>query len=193
MKFLSFEILYIFFIFQILNFKFFFENFDPLAIVYRPPYPWYIDPSTHGILTPLSMVYWPPYPWYTDSLTHGISTPLPMVFWPPYPWYIDTPTHGILNPLPMVYRPPYQWYFGPLPIEYRPLYTWYFDPPAYLLIRNGGSKYHTGGGGGSVFNKGVQYTMDVNWPWVQFTMGFKIPYDTGITVNGLPSPLFKSV
>ena len=34
--------------------------------------------------------------------------------------------------------------------------------------------------GGSVFNKGVQYTMDVNRPWVQYTMGFKIPYDTGI-------------
>ena len=33
--------------------------------------------------------------------------------------------------------------------------------------------------GGSVFNKGVQYTMDVNRPRVQFTMGFKIPYDTG--------------
>jgi hypothetical protein len=33
--------------------------------------------------------------------------------------------------------------------------------------------------GHSVFNKGVQYTMDDNWPWGQFTMGFKIPYDTG--------------
>jgi hypothetical protein len=32
--------------------------------------------------------------------------------------------------------------------------------------------------GGSVFNKGFQYTMDVNRPRVQFTMGFKIPYDT---------------
>jgi hypothetical protein len=32
--------------------------------------------------------------------------------------------------------------------------------------------------GGSVFNKGVQYTMDVNRPRVQFTMGFKIPYDS---------------
>ena len=36
--------------------------------------------------------------------------------------------------------------------------------------------------GGSVFNKGVQYTMDVNRPRVQFTMGFKIPYDTGFRV-----------
>ena len=33
--------------------------------------------------------------------------------------------------------------------------------------------------GGSIFNKGVKYTMDVNRPRVQFTMGFKILYDTG--------------
>ena len=115
------------------------------------PYPWYIDPPTHGILTPLSMVYRP--------LTHGISTPLSMVFWPPYPWNIDPPTHGISNP-----------------------YTWVFDLSAYLLIRNGGKKKHGGSiyhTGGSVFNKGVQYTMNKNWPRSQFTMGFKIPYDTG--------------
>ena len=148
MKFLSFEILYIFFNFQILkllNFNFFLENIDPLPMVYQPPYPWNIDP---------------PYLWYFD--------PLPMVFWPPFPWYIDPPTHGILTPLPMVYRPPY---------------TWYFDLPAYLLIRNGGVQNTMGVQftiqGGSVFNKGVQYTMDVNRPRVQFTMGFKIPYDTG--------------
>jgi hypothetical protein len=41
--------------------------------------------------------------------------------------------------------------------------------------------------GGSVFNKGVQYTMDVNRPRVQFTMGFKIPYDTGIVFRYLVS------
>ena len=46
-------------------------------------------------------------------------------------------------------------------------------------------------GGGSVFNKGVQYTMDVNRPRVQFTMGFKIPYDMTpvpvhrVTKNGI--------
>ena len=61
---------------------------------------------------------------------------------------------------------------------YRPPYPWYFDLPAYLLIRNGGSKYHGGSiyhtaGGGAVFNKGVQYTMDENWPRGQFTMGSK--------------------
>ena len=96
-----------------------------------------------------------------------LSVRLP-VYQPPYPWYIDPLTHGILTALPM---------------EYQPTYTWYFDLPAYLLIRNGGSKYYGGSiyhtGGGSVFNKGVQYTMDENWPRGQFTMGFKIPYDTG--------------
>jgi hypothetical protein len=33
--------------------NFFLENFDPLPMVYRPPYPWYIDPPTNGISTPL--------------------------------------------------------------------------------------------------------------------------------------------
>ena len=116
MKFLSFEILYIFFNFQIwklLNFKLLLENFDPLPMVYRPPYPWNIDPPTHGISTPLPMVFWPPYPWYFDPPIHGILTPLLMVYWPPYPWYIDPPTHGILTPLPMEYRTPYPWYFDP--------------------------------------------------------------------------------
>ena len=186
MKFLSFEILYIFFNFQILkllNFNFFLENFDPLPMVYRPLYPWNIDPPTHGISTPLPMVFWPP--------THGILTPLSMVYWPPYPWDIKPSTHGILTPLSMVYRPPYPWYIEslthnistppihgiltPLPIEYcPPPTTWYFDLPAYLLIRNGGVQNTMGVQftiqGGSVFNKGVQYTMDVNRPWVQNTI-----------------------
>ena len=39
--------------------------------------------------------------------------------------------------------------------------------------------------GGSVFNKGVQYTTDVNRPRVQFTMGFKIPYDNGTVYKNL--------
>ena len=58
-------------------------------MVYRPPYPWYIDPLNHGISTP--------YPWYIDPPIHGI--------WTPYPWYFD--------PLPMEYRPPYLWYIKP--------------------------------------------------------------------------------
>ena len=128
--------------------------------------------NTHGILNPLPMVY-------------------PMVFWPPYPWYIDPPTHGILNPLPMVYRPPYPWYFVPPTHRISTPYTWYFDLPAYLLIRNWGGQNTMGVQftiqGGSVFNKGVQYTMDVNRPRVQFTMGFKIPYDTGFFCEIFPS------
>jgi hypothetical protein len=94
---------------------------------------------------PLSMVFWPPYPWYIDPPTHGILTP--------YPWNIDPPTHDILTSLPI---------------------SW---------LEMGGQ--NTMGvqftiQGGSVFNKGVQYTMDKNWPRGQFTMGFKIPYDTGL-------------
>ena len=209
MKFLSFEILYIFFNFQIfkflklLNFNFFCGKFwpptDGISPPYPsnidPPYPWYIDPPTHGILTPLSMVYWPPYPWYIDPLTHGISTPLPMVFWPPYPWYIDPPTHGILNPLPMVYPmvywtpypryidPPIHGILPPLPIEYRPPTHDILTSLHIFWLEMGGFKIPWGFNlpyrGGSVFNKGVQYTMDVNRPQVQFTMGFKITYDTG--------------
>jgi hypothetical protein len=79
------------------------------------------------------------------------------------------------------------WLPPPQYMVFWPSYTWYFDLLAYLLIRNGGggvSKYHGGSiyhtGRGAVFNKGVQYMMDENWHWGQFTMGFKIPYDTGI-------------
>ena len=72
---------------KLLNFEFILENFDPLPMVYRPPYPWNIDPPTHGISTPLPMVFWPP--------THGILTPLSMVYWPHYPCYIDPLTHDI--------------------------------------------------------------------------------------------------
>jgi hypothetical protein len=60
-----------------------------LPMVFWPPYPWYIDPPTHGILTPLTMVYWPPYPWYIDL---------------PNPWYINPPTHGISSPLLWYYE-----------------------------------------------------------------------------------------
>jgi hypothetical protein len=118
MKFLSFEILYIFFYFQIFkNFwtlKLFFGIFwpptngisTPLPMEYRPPYTWYIDPPTYGIFTPLPMAYRPSYPWYFDPPIHGILTPLPMLYWTPYPWYIDPPIHGILTPLPIEYWPP---------------------------------------------------------------------------------------
>ena len=42
-------------------------------------YPWYFDPSIHGILAPLPMVYRTPFPWYIDPPIHGISIPLSMV------------------------------------------------------------------------------------------------------------------
>ena len=144
---------YIFFLIFKFWTLFFFGKFDPLPMEYQP----------------LPMVYRPPYPWYFD--------PLFMVYWPPYPWYIDPLTHGIVTPLSMVYRPP-------LPMVYRPPYPWYFDLTAYLLIRNGG---------GSIFNKGVQYTMDVNRPRVQFTMEFKIPYDTGLYKVYFKKTIFKNL
>jgi hypothetical protein len=63
------------------------QSHHSAPMVYRTPYPWYIDPPAHGILIP--------YPWYFD--------PLPMVYRPSYPWYIEPLTHGILTPLPMVF------------------------------------------------------------------------------------------
>ena len=67
---------------------------------YLTPYQWYFDalpmafwPPTYGISPP------PPYPWYFDPPTHGILTPLSMVIWPPSQWYIEPPIHGILTPL----------------------------------------------------------------------------------------------
>jgi hypothetical protein len=37
-------------------------NVKNFLTVFWPPYPWYIEPPTHGILTPLSMVFLPPPP-----------------------------------------------------------------------------------------------------------------------------------
>jgi hypothetical protein len=99
---MSFEILYIFFNFQNLKFVdfwtliFFWKILTPLPIVYWPPYPWNIDPTTHGISTPLPMVFWPPYPWYIEPLT---MYPWYHLYRPPYPWYFDPPTHDILTSL----------------------------------------------------------------------------------------------
>ena len=63
-----------------------------LPMVYRPPYWWYIEHPTHGILTP--------YQWYIyiDPPIHGILNP--------YPWYVDPHIHGIFTPLPMICWPP---------------------------------------------------------------------------------------
>jgi hypothetical protein len=43
-------------------------------MVYKTPYPWYIEYQTHGILNPLPMVYRPP----TDDV--NVSNLLPMVY-----------------------------------------------------------------------------------------------------------------
>jgi hypothetical protein len=52
-------------------------------MVYRPPYPWFIDPGTHGILTPC--------PWNIDPTTYGISNPLL--------WYHELLSFGIYQTL----------------------------------------------------------------------------------------------
>ena len=60
---------------------------NPLFMVHRTSYSWYMEPPTHGILTP----------------THGISNPLSMVYRTSYPVYFDPATYVILNPRPMVF------------------------------------------------------------------------------------------
>jgi hypothetical protein len=146
-------------------------------------------PPTDGILTPLTMEYRPP--------THDISTPLPMLFWPPYPWYMDPPTHGILTPLSMVYWPPIHGILTPPSHRISTPLHMIFWPPCISFDYKWGGVQNTMGfnlpyRGGSVFNKGVQYTMDVNRPRVQFTRGFKIPYDTGSCIYNHLSNQFLS-
>ena len=90
-------------------------------MVYRIPY--------HGILNHLAMVYRTPYPWYIESPTHGISIPYPgilsplrMVYRTRYTWYFEPSTHGISNPfshgilttLHMVYQAPSYGIMNPL-------------------------------------------------------------------------------
>ena len=151
---------------------------DHLPMVYRTPYPWYFDPPTLCILKPLPIVYQTPCLRYFDLPTHGISNPLPRVFWTPYSWYIGLPY--------MVYQTPYPWHFDPLPMVHRTPFPWYFEPLTHILLPLPISWLEMRGvqnimgvestiQRGSVFNKGVQYTMDENWSRGQYTMGFKIP------------------
>ena len=109
-------------------------------MVVWPIYPWYSDPSIHGILTSLSIVFWPPYSW--------CIVPVRRLFWPIYPWYFDPFTNGILTPLSMVFLAPYPLYFDPLPISW--LYIqgikipWWFNLP-YMgegQFSERGSIYH---------------------------------------------------
>ena len=80
--------------------------------------PWYIDPTTYGILTslyyqgisnPLLMVFFTPlFSIHIDSPAYGIFDPhfLSIVCRTASIWYFDSfahPIHGILNPLFMVF------------------------------------------------------------------------------------------
>jgi hypothetical protein len=85
---------------KLLKFNFFLENFDPLPMVYRPPYPWNIDPPTHGISTPPTYgILTPPAHGILNPLpmVPFISTPLSMVFWSPYTWYFDLPAYLLIR------------------------------------------------------------------------------------------------
>ena len=93
---------------------------------------------------------------------------------------------------------PKQFNISKISKNYKIVITWNIDLTAYLLIINGGGVKIPWGfnlpyRGGAVFNKEVQYTMDENWPRGQFTMGFKIPYDTGIIVLSMLSFTFARV
>lgn len=123
---------------------------------------------------------------------HGISNPLPMVYRNPYPWYLETPNHGISNPLFMVYQTPismvcqtpYPWYIEHHTHDILTPSLWYIESPTYLMIRNEWVQNTTRVQFTIqlrfIFNKGVQYTMNENWPLGQYSMGFKISYDTGL-------------
>ena len=63
---------------------------SPLSMVCRTPYPWYIQPLTHGIVIC--------YTWYLKPSLHGILNPLLMAHRTPYQKYCDPP--------PMVYQMP---------------------------------------------------------------------------------------
>ena len=156
-----------------------------LFMVYRTPYPWYIDllpteyrPPTHGISTPypwyfdppLPMAYQPPYPWYFDPPIHGMSTPLPMVFWPS--------SHGILTPYPWYFDPPFPWYIDPPTHGVSKPLLWYYEPLPFG--RNDGGKFTMRGFKIQWRKIDPRVTISYeNWPRGQYTMEVKIPYDTG--------------
>ena len=88
-----------------------------------------------------------------------------------------------------------------LPMVYQTLSYGIMNSSLLVEMRGGG-----GGGGVTIYHEGVQNTMTknwpqgqntiwkieprvkisyVNWPRGQFTMGFKIPYDTGTQTHDL--------
>ena len=113
------------------------------------------------------MVYRPPYPWYIDPLTHGISTLLPMVYRPPNPWNVDPPAHGISTPLPIVYQTlSYGIMNSSLLVEMRGV---------QFTMRGFKIQLQKIAPGVKIYGK---LNPDQNII-CKFTMGFKIPYDTG--------------
>jgi hypothetical protein len=131
---------------------------NPLSVVYRAPYPKYIESFAHDILTPLRIVYITPTLWYFDpipmvpvyrtsslwniySLPMVYRTDLHIFFRPLFMEYqtpihgILTPTHGISNSLPMVFQPPPNlWYIETPANNILSPYAWYIEPPSYGIL-----------------------------------------------------------
>ena len=155
---------------------------SPISMVCQTPYPWYIEPLTHGIvicytwylkpslhgiLNPLLMAYRTPYQKYCDP--PPMVYQMPMAFWPsihviltPYPWYIDplpmvcwTPTHSISNLLSMVLWTSYTCYIVPLPMIFWLRYTWNIENPFMVLWTPSFSRNE----GVQFYHDGFQYTM----------------------------------
>ena len=77
----------------------------PLPRVYRIPYHGILNPlpmvyrtPTHGILTTLPMVYRTRYPWYFEPSNHGISNPVTHGILTTLPMVYRTPSYGIMTP-----------------------------------------------------------------------------------------------
>ena len=91
---------------------------SPLSMVCRTPYPWYIQPLTHGIVIC--------YTWYLKPSLHGILNPLLMAHRTPYQKYCDPPAYGVSNAYGILTL--YPCYFDPLPMVYRPPSHGMLDP-----------------------------------------------------------------
>jgi hypothetical protein len=103
---------------------------EPLLVLLRPPYSWYIGPLR---------IFWTPFLWYIKPSTNGVLNLLPMVcqttslwdiepqpvvYW--IPWLVFWPLpliHGIYNPMPML--------FWPLSMLYQTPYLWNIEPPSH--------------------------------------------------------------
>ena len=140
-------------------------------MVYWTPYPWYIEPPTHGILNPVSKVFWTHYPSHIEPTAHCILTP--------YIWYINPTIHGISNSMSMVYRTPYPWCMEHPFMAYWTRNAWYIEPtihdilaPLPIVPMEYRTRYHDW----------IQNTMTKIWPWCQNSIWY---IEHGIDISGV--------